>query len=327
VPHGQAGPEGTKGEAAAKTGLVYGDIYLQHKTGPGHPDRPERLTAMVERLKQKGLLEQMVAIKPAPVPIEWITTIHSEKYVERLKKGCEEGVPYMDTHDSPVCKETFEVARNAVGGILAAADAVMEGKVRNAFCVVRPPGHHALRDQAMGFCYFNNVSIAARYIQKKHKLAKVLIVDWDVHHGNGTQAAFDDDPSVFYFSVHLHPFYPRTGLATDRGTGKAVGTKLNVPLPAESGDEAYLEALGKLVPAAREFRPDFVLVSAGFDAHQDDPLGGMRLSAAAYARFTATVKEIAEQSCRGRLVSVLEGGYNLEGLAASVEAHLRVLMR
>ncbi len=327
LPHPTPGPEGTKGRPAPKTGLVYGDVYLQHNTGPGHPDRPERLTAMVDRLKQKGLLEQMLAIKPAPAAIEWVTTIHSQQYVERLKKGCEEGVPFMDTRDSPVCKATFEVALNAVGGILAAADAVMEGKIRNAFCAVRPPGHHALRDQAMGFCYFNNVAIAARYLQEKHKLAKVLIVDWDVHHGNGTQAAFDGDPTVFYFSVHQHPFYPRTGLATDRGVGKAVGTKLNVPLPAGSGDAEYKKAFEEqLRPAALAFKPDFVLISCGFDAHEGDLLGRMKVTTPCYAELTRIVKGIAEKCCGGRLVSVFEGGYNLDNLASAAEAHVRALM-
>ncbi|MBM4040374.1 MAG: hypothetical protein FJ290_17850 [Planctomycetes bacterium] len=328
LPQGGApGPEGARGDTAPKTGFLYGDVYLQHKTGPGHPDRPERLTAMVERLKEKGLLEQLVAIAPAPAAIEWITTVHSQEYVERLRNAFAKGARVMDTGDSPLCKDTYEVARNAVGGILAAADAVMESKVRNAFCAVRPPGHHALKDQAMGFCYFNNVSIAARYLQKKHKLAKVLIVDWDVHHGNGTQAAFDDDPTVFYFSVHLHPFYPRTGLATDRGTGKAVGTKLNVPLPAGSGDAEYRKAFEEqLRPAALAFRPDFVLISCGFDAHEGDLLGRMKVTTPCYAELTRIVKGIAEKCCGGRLVSVFEGGYNLDNLAAAAEAHVRVLM-
>ena len=203
----------------------------------------------------------------------------------------------------------------------------MDGKVRNAFCAVRPPGHHALKDRAMGFCLFNNVAIAASYIQKKHKLGKVLIVDWDVHHGNGTQAAFYDDPSVFYFSAHQSPFYPGTGSAEERGAGKGVGFTLNVPLPAGCGDAEYKKAfLEKLKPAAAAFQPDFVLVSAGFDAAKDDLLGRMKVTPEGYAELTRIVKGIAEQHCQGRLVSVLEGGYNLEGLAASVEAHVRVLM-
>lgn len=325
--NGAQGPQGAKGDATPRTGLVYGDIYLQHKTGPGHPDRPERLTAMIDRLRQKGLLERLVAIRPAPAPLEWLTTVHSPRYVERLRKSCEEGAGYMDTRDSPLCKETFEVALNAVGGVLAAADAVMAGEVRNAFCAVRPPGHHALRDQAMGFCYLNNVAIAARYIQKKHGLARVLIVDWDVHHGNGTQAAFDDDPSVFYFSIHQHPFYPRTGLASDRGVGKAAGTKLNVPLPAGSGDAEYQKAFREqLLPAALAFKPDFVLISCGFDAHEGDLLGGMKVTTRGFGELTRLVKGLAERCCGGRLVSVFEGGYDLDNLASAAEAHVRALM-
>jgi len=205
---------------------------------------------------------------------------------------------------------------------------VAEGKVRNAFCAVRPPGHHATKSQAMGFCLLNNVAVAARYVQARHKLAKVLIVDFDVHHGNGTQATFYDDPTVFYFSVHRSPFYPGTGSADQQGAGKGLGTTLNVPLPAGAGDGDFKRALdGELVPAARRFKPDFVLVSAGFDAHKDDPLGGMRMTAAGYAELTRIIKAIAEKHCGGRLVSMLEGGYDLEGLAASTEAHLRVLMK
>jgi len=327
LPTGAQGPQGEKGKPAPRTALVYGDIYLRHKTGPGHPERSERLTAIVGRLRRKSLLERLVVIKPKPAPIEWVATVHSREYVARLRESCEKGVRFLDTRDCSLRKETFDVALNAVGGVLAAVDAVMAGRVRNAFCAVRPPGHHALRERAMGFCYFNNVAIAARYIQKKHKLARVLIVDWDVHHGNGTQAAFDDDPTVFYFSVHQHPFYPGTGLATDRGVGKAVGTKLNVPLPAGSGDADYRKAFEqRLRPAAMAFKPDFVLISCGFDAHEGDLLGGMKVTTPCYAELTRIVKRIAEKCCRGRLVSVLEGGYNLDGLASAAEAHVRALM-
>jgi acetoin utilization deacetylase AcuC-like enzyme len=215
----------------------------------------------------------------------------------------------------------------AVGGVQSAIDAVMEGRIKNAFCAVRPPGHHALKDRAMGFCFFNNVAIAAKYIQNQHRLSKVLVVDWDVHHGNGTQAIFYDDPTVFYFSAHQSPFYPGTGGADEKGEGKGLGFTLNVPLPAGSGDAEYLKAFEeRLKPAAAAFQPDFVLISAGFDSARDDLLGRMNLTPGGYAQLTRIVKAIAEQHCRGRLVSVLEGGYNLEALAASVEAHLRVLM-
>jgi acetoin utilization deacetylase AcuC-like enzyme len=299
---------------------------LRHKTPAGHPERPERLTAIVERLRTKGLLDQLVAIKPVPAAEEWLTAIHSPGYVRRVRTTCQQG--YVDSHDAPASAESYQVAVEAVGGVLAAVDAVMDGKVRNAFCAVRPPGHHAMKDKAMGFCLFNNVAIAARYIQKRHKLPKVLIVDWDVHHGNGTQAAFYDDPTVFYFSVHRFPFYPGTGSADEKGVGPGLNYTLNVPFPAGAGDRKYQEAFEKiLMPAALAFKPDFVLVSAGFDAHEDDPLGGMNVTAEGYAELTRIVKGIAEECCEGRLVALLEGGYDLDGLAASVESHVRVLMQ
>ncbi|MCY3023166.1 MAG: SUMF1/EgtB/PvdO family nonheme iron enzyme [Planctomycetota bacterium] len=249
-----AGP-GDKEKQPAPTGFLYDPIYLQHKVGAGFPERPERLEAIVKRLKEKGLDRKLTALKAAPAGIEWLTTVHSAEYVARARKACEDAgdeVKQLDTGDMPISGKSYEAAINAVGGVLAAVDAVVDGKVRNAFCAVRPPGHHALKDKPMGFCMFGNVAIAARYIQQKHKLAKVLIVDWDVHHGNGTQYASYDDPTILHFDVHRSPFYPGSGSADEKG--------------------------------------------------------------------------IAEQCRQGRSVSVLEGGYSLEGLADSVEAHIRVLM-
>jgi len=310
-----------------KTGFLYGDIYLKHQTGAGHPERPERLTAILAKLKQKGLLNDLVALTPVPASTEWVRAVHTQEYIERVKKDCQAGTGYVDTPDSAVSADSYQVALNAVGGVQAAIDAVMEGKIQNAFCAIRPPGHHALKDKAMGFCLFNNVAIAAKYIQQKYKLPRVLIVDWDVHHGNGTQAIFDDDPTVFYFSVHQSPFYPGTGGAEDKGVGKGLGSKINVPLPAGSGDADYRKAFEeRLTPAAAAFKPDFVLISAGFDAADGDLLGEMKVTPEGYAELTRIVKGIADASCQGRLVSMLEGGYNTEALAASVEAHLRVLM-
>ena len=314
-------------QKTSKTGFLCDDIYLKHITGASHPEKPQRLTAIVQRLKEGGLLPELVTLKPSPASQEWLTAVHTPEYVERVRKSCEEGAQYMDSSDTPISAESYEVAVAAVGGVLSAIDAVMEGKVRNAFCAVRPPGHHALKDRAMGFCLFNNVAIAARYIQKKHDLKKVLIVDWDVHHGNGTQEAFYDDLTVLYFSVHQYPFYPGTGSAEEKGRGKGLNYNVNVPLRAGSGDKDFERAFReKLMPAALDFRPDFVLISAGFDAHEDDPLGGMKVTARGYGQLTRIVKELAETCCKGRLVSVLEGGYSLEGMAESVEAHLRALM-
>ncbi len=311
----------------SKTGFVYGDVYLRHKTSAGHPERPERLTAIVNRLRETGLLKQLVRVEPRRAASEWITTEHALEYVARVAIACREGTSHIDTLDVSVSPQSYDVALQAVGGVLAAVDAVMAGKVRSAFCAVRPPGHHALRDKAMGFCLFGNVALAARYIQNKHGLKKVLIVDWDVHHGNGTQAMTYADPTVLYFSIHQYPFYPGTGAADEKGEGKGLGFTVNVPLPAGCGDAEYKKAFEEvLAPAAQRFRPDFVLISAGFDAHADDPLGGMKVTANGFADLTRIVKRIAAASAHGRIVSVLEGGYDLNGLAASVEAHLRVLM-
>ena len=219
------------------------------------------------------------------------------------------------------------MAKLATGGILAAIDAVVAGKIRNAFAVIRPPGHHALPDRAMGFCLLNHVAIAARYIQKKHGLKRILIVDWDVHHGNGTQEVFYDDPSVLYFSTHQFPYYPWSGDPDERGTGAGLGTTVNAPLWPGSGDASILKAFREdLLPAAEAFRPDFVLISSGFDAHERDPIAEMRITTPGYAALTKIVAGIAERHAKGRLVSLLEGGYNLKALAQATEAHLRALM-
>ena len=317
----------SQNKPARSTGFVRDDVYLKHETGPGHPECPQRLVAILDRLKQSGMLDRLTQIGPTAANEKWIVAVHTPEYLERIKAQCRRGSGYVDSPDVPVCARSYEVATVAVGGVLGAIDAVMEGKTDNAFCAVRPPGHHALEDRAMGFCLLNNVAIAARYIQQEHKLSKVLIVDWDVHHGNGTQDIFYDDPSVFYFGIHQYPFYPGSGAVGERGEGKGTGFTLNVPLPAGSDDRDYQEAFEKsLRPAAIQFDPDFVLISAGFDAHENDLLGGMEVTARGFGELTRVVDQIARECCEGRLVSVLEGGYGLEGLAASVEAHLRVLM-
>ncbi|MHC4172637.1 MAG: SUMF1/EgtB/PvdO family nonheme iron enzyme [Planctomycetota bacterium] len=332
APHNtSAGEDMTKenpSKKVSKTGFVYDDIYLKHKTTEGHPETPQRLVAVIERLRTCGIYSQLCELTPLPVALEWLTTVHTHEYIKRAQKTCESRIGYLDSLDTPISPKSYEVALAAVGGVLSAIDGVMEKKVTNAFCAIRPPGHHALKDRAMGFCIFNNVAICARYIQKKYDLSKILIVDWDVHHGNGTQAAFYDDPDVLYFSVHRYPFYPGTGSESEKGSEKGLNYNINVPLPAGSVDADYLRVFEeKLKPAALSFSPDFVLISAGFDAHKDDLLGGMQVTEQGFAQLTQIVKEIAQKCCEGRLVSVLEGGYGLEGLAASVEAHIRVLMK
>jgi len=315
-------------QATSRTAIVYDEIYLEHETTLGHPESSERLIETIETLKVTGLYSQLIEIKPTLAPMEYLRTIHTPQYIDRVGATCDNAPTHLDSPDVPVSAMSFEAAITAVGGVLSAVDAVIEKRADNAFCAVRPPGHHALADRAMGFCIFNNVAIAARYIQNKHRLPRILIVDWDVHHGNGTQAAFYEDPTVLYFSVHQYPFYPGTGSEEEKGAGPGLNYTINVPLPAGSGNNVYIKAFEeKLRPAALAFDPDFVLISAGFDAHENDPLGGMALTTEGFAELTQIVKEIAEKSCQGRLVSVLEGGYDLEALAASVEAHIRVLMR
>jgi len=278
---GSCGPSAPTGGTRG-TALVYRDFYLRHNDIPQQIEIPDRLRVIIARLKETGLISRMVRIEAPPADLEWITAVHSKEHVERIRQAClwlKDGYTNLETSDVSITGRTFDVAVAAVGGVLAGADAVMEGKVRNAFCAVRPPGHHALPDRPMGFCIFNNVAIAARYLQRRYGLKKILVVDWDCHHGNGTQDIFYNDPTVFYFSTHQSPFYPRTGDATETGGPDAPGTKLNVPLKKGSGDDAVLSAYKeKLGPAARAFKPDVILISAGFDAAKGDSLGGLLVS-------------------------------------------------
>lgn len=310
-----------------RTGFVYHPDYLKHDMGPGHPESPERLRAIMGRLTTSGVLSRLYRIDPRPASDQWITQVHAPSYVEALKAKVPAAGRISLDPDTSLSPGSLPAAYLAAGGALTAADAIMARTVEHAFCAVRPPGHHAERTRAMGFCLFNNVAIAARYLQQHHGLRRVLIVDWDVHHGNGTQNTFYDDPSVLFFSIHQYPHYPGTGRATERGGGAAEGLTINVPMSAGMGDKEYREAFEKiLVPAADAFRPDCVLISAGFDAHRDDPLAGMGLTEEGYEILTRIVAGIARRHSHGRILSCLEGGYNLNALAASVERHLLALL-
>ncbi len=311
-----------------KTGLVYDEIYLQHDTGPHHPEGPSRLTAIYETLEAAGLLDKLLLIKPEPAERSFIELCHEPTYIDILRNAVNSSLDYLHTPECPLCPATFEVALCAAGGVLKGVDAVMEGTVKNCFCAVRPPGHHAERSRAMGFCYINNVAVAARYLQTQHGVERVLILDWDVHHGNGTQHIFEKDPTVFYISLHQDPSscYPGTGWASETGNGKGKGYTLNFPMAPGAGNEEYLEAMEKAERAMEKFRPQFVLVSAGFDAHLADPLAHIKLTRKGYQELTRRVKNIAEVHAQGRLVSVLEGGYNLKALGESVQTHIQVLM-
>jgi len=306
--------------------LVYHPACIGHDTGPGHPERPERLAAIRRHLEAVGLWDELEVIEPIPCPRAALLRVHPEEHLDRVRRACLEAPGWLDP-DTPVSTGSWDAALLSAGGAIAACDAVAAGRAGAAFVATRPPGHHAEADRAMGFCLFNNVAVAARHLQAERGLERVFILDWDVHHGNGTQHLFEDDDTVFYFSTHQYPFYPGTGARAERGHGRGAGFTLNVPMPAGSGDDAYLEVFrDRLLPALEGFRPEFILISAGFDAHRDDPLANMRLTEAGYAALTTLVKEAADRLCGGRLVALLEGGYDLRALAASVEAHLRSLM-
>jgi acetoin utilization deacetylase AcuC-like enzyme len=314
------------------TGFVYHPDYLNHNMGAHHPESPERLQTILARLEGSGSMSQLVRLEPASTDKEsvlgWITKVHTPAYLKELQKLSPAGGRVALDADTSISSGSLNAACVAVAGALAAADAIMQGKVQNAFCAVRPPGHHAESQHAMGFCLFNNVAITARYLQQQHGLERVAIVDWDVHHGNGTQHTFYEDPSVFFFSTHQYPFYPGTGKADETGSGRGTGYTMNVPLPAGMGDDEYLKIYNSVLrPALRAYRPDAIIVSAGFDAHRDDPLAGMKVSTDGYVALTRVVTEIAGELCQGRLLSCLEGGYNLNALGASVEGHLRVMAK
>jgi acetoin utilization deacetylase AcuC-like enzyme len=312
----------------AITGLVYGEIYLKHYTGVKHPEQPERLLAILESLKVANLLDKLFHITPISVERHILELCHDSGYIDEFKLAVDNARPFFHTHDCPLSPLTFEVALHAVGGVLKGVDMVLEGKVKNCFCAVRPPGHHAGRSRAMGFCYFNNIAIAAKYLRAHHSMERIAVIDWDVHHGNGTQDIFEEDNTVCYVSFHQDPStcYPFSGKASERGKGKGEGYTWNFPVPPGAGIEEYLKALEAVEQVMEKFRPDFVLVSAGFDAHIADHLAHVNLTREGFEQLTRRIKTIAENHADGRLVSVLEGGYNLEVLRESVPAHIQVLL-
>ncbi len=311
------------------TGYVYDERYLLHRPGEGHPERPERLEAIQQRLNDTGLIEELVRIRPYEAPLVWVERLHDPAYIRRFREACARGASIFEVPDCGICPESYEIALLAAGGVMAAVEAVMGGLVGNAFCAVRPPGHHAEHARALGFCFFNNVALAALYLLEQFGLERVAIVDWDVHHGNGTQHLFEADPRVFYLSLHEEPryCYPGTGYAQEKGTGPGEGFTLNLPLASGSGDAEALKALKEEgLPRLKQFAPQFLLISAGFDAHRDDPLARLELTREGYQAMGRLLLDLAQETAAGRVITVLEGGYNLQVLADCVEDHLRLLL-
>jgi acetoin utilization deacetylase AcuC-like enzyme len=310
----------------SQTAILVDPIYKQHDTGAGHPERAERLDAVLSALERTGALKDAVRVPLRDATEDELALCHERKYIGIVRHDVESGLHTMSTGDTQISAKSYDIALKAAGGVLNAVDAVFGKKARNAFCAVRPPGHHATPNKGMGFCLFNNVAIAARYAQKKYGVGNVLIVDWDVHHGNGTQDIFYSDGSVFYFSTHQWPWYPGTGSAGETGEGKGKGTTLNVPCPAGSGKIQVVGAFQKaLVPIMDNYKPELTLISTGFDSRMGDPLGRFTLSDADFTDLTAIMMEIAGKHSGGRLLSVLEGGYSLSGLASGVAAHVERL--
>lgn len=307
-----------------KTAIIHHPIYQKHETGFGHPETPRRYEAIMNVLRgDRELWESLTEIRAEAVSKGIIQAAHMKEHFKRVEGAFENGLDRLDM-DTTISMQSFDAALTGAGGACRGVDAVMNGEVDNAFVCVRPPGHHATAERAMGFCLFNNVAVAARYAQNKYKeIERVAIIDWDVHHGNGTQGIFYDDPSVYFFSMHQYPWYPGTGSRGETGFGRGKDYTLNVPVKAQTSADAqkrmFENAVGDI---SKNFKPDLILISAGFDAHLTDPLGQLELEDTDYVSMTKTLKQWADETCGGRIVSCLEGGYNLETLGETVRRHV-----
>ena len=311
------------------TGLILDPCFERHDTGAGHPERPQRLAAIRRGLADAGLIERCERIEPGPIDPQQLRRLHDETYIKRVEQACRDNAPYIDVMDSAIGPESCEIALLAAGTTVEAVEAVIGGRLSNAFSAVRPPGHHAERDRSMGFCLFNNIALAADRLISHHRLDRVMVFDFDVHHCNGTQHTFYGTNQVFVCSLHGHPnwVYPGTGFETETGTGEGEGYTLNLPMRPGAGGAEYRTAfVEKVLPAAEAYNPQFILISAGFDAHRADPLAPLCLETTDYEWMTRWIMDLAKRHCGGRLVSVLEGGYDLEALSASVTRHVSLLV-
>lgn len=334
------------------TALISHPDFILHDTGPFHPERPGRITSVLAHLgvsgdvpagrRQAGTQQAdvqqaeaqqagaqqagLLCLTPASADDAWIKAVHDAAYVDAVADWCGKGYRNLPTGDTTLSSASETVARLAAGAGMRAVDAVLSGEADRVFCVARPPGHHAESDRGMGFCIYNNAAVAARYAQSRFGVERVAVLDWDVHHGNGTQEIFEEDPSVYYFSVHQSPLYPFTGAEREKGTGEGTGYTMNVPVSAGSGDEVFIDVLrGMILPAMKAYQPDLFILSAGFDAHVDDPLSGTLVTDAGFRAMSRLALDFAEDACGGRLVSVLEGGYDLEALGRCVADHVGMM--
>ncbi len=298
---------------------------MEHDTGYGHPERPERLQAAMQMLENVGLAPKVRILSPRDASVEEIALVHPRKYIDTVRKAAESGGGWLDP-DTHVSVRSYDAALKSTGALLEGLERIYSGDIDNAFCLVRPPGHHATAERGMGFCLFNNNAVAARYAIREFGLSRVFILDWDAHHGNGLQDIFYDDDKVLYVSLHQYPHYPGTGSADEVGIGAGEGYTVNFPLPARSGEEVYLAAFDQVIlPIAKAYQPELVLISAGYDAHFSDTLCSMLLRGNSYAEMTARLKGLAEETCGGKMMAALEGGYNLAGVATSIADTIAVM--
>ncbi len=311
-------------DSLLKTALVY-DPFNLHHTLDGHPENYRRLEGTWALLEDDGILQRLERVESKAAPRNALLRVHTQEHVNRVQAMAERGGGRLDA-DTYVNVDSYQAALLAAGGVIAVVDAVMQGQVKNGFALVRPPGHHATIDRAMGFCLFGNVAIAARWAQDHYGIQRVMIIDFDVHHGNGTETIFYNDPSVLFYSIHQYPHYPGSGTIDERGAAAGIGTTINVPAPPRAGDAGYLHAFRQIAePAARRFKPELILLSAGFDGHWMDPLADINLSISGYVEQVRAVMALADELCHGRLICALEGGYHLEVLAHSILSTLRML--
>ena len=308
-----------------RTAILRDDIYLQHITGEYHPESHHRLEVVYGMLQDEDMQDTFRVLSPRLATREELQLNHSSSYIDQVASTAGRSFCSLDP-DTTTSPKSWEAARMAVGGVLVAVDRVMEGEIENAFAMVRPPGHHAECNKGMGFCLFNNIAIAAHYARQKHLLERILIIDWDLHHGNGTQNSFYEDPQVLYFSTHQYPYYPGSGSVDEDGQGRGKGFTVNVPLPGGQGDQDFAAIFKEILrPIASQFKPQLILVSAGYDIYFQDPLGAMDVTPEGFAILTSLIMGMAQSSCQGRVVITLEGGYHLDGLRDSVKATLKEL--
>ena len=310
----------------AKVGIVLDKLYVDHDNGMGHPESQERILAIVDMLKFTKLFDEVVRIEPRDATREEITLVHTPEHYDNIASTKGRPKVFLDA-DTSTCPVSFDAALRAAGGMISAIDSVLSKEVDRAFPLVRPPGHHAEADRAMGFCLFNNVAVGAAYLTEVKGLERVLVIDWDIHHGNGTQHIFYDTSKVLYFSTHQYPFYPGTGAAEEVGSGDGKGYTVNVPMEPGMGDDEFIRIFEEILkPIIDQYKPEFILVSAGFDIYFEDPLGGMKVSPEGFAKLTRLLTDEADKICDGKIVFLLEGGYNLDGLWISTKEVIEELL-